>query len=1461
MKTMMKPISQFLIVAFSVGAIGCAQQMDDINKVQNNVTLKAEIRGEFYFRSTVVEAPYASFGYFVGDQNYHMERGVFEITEKTLYFYRTYEHAIGGQILGAAPDMEAPLYQTDKDGNLLKDFKKNDKGEYILDKNNKKIADPDGGPIPVTYERRIGNKIYTVARYVYRGSPIVAFPISSHFDIQRSYNVATGEKSNVISENTTDRQWWERTHMRVNWGASKVAHYDSNLYTAELTAILLDGEADPYDQPVKVYNDENTLDYFDYQVKKTVTAPLAYYGRNGYEYIPACWYYPWYLGQIAECNSEQITFRQAFMKVKPRSYVAWDYDDTMLKKFGYYRIERATYEPTRGVTYSGVSRRIRRFAIWEDYIVKKGDPCLAPNGDVTVECGDGMVCEPVGNEGKFCVAADPNDRLDYANMTPKPIVFYLSEEFPRELVPESIQLAEHWDRPFTDVVKARKGEAPGHPMYILCENNTVEATAAMKTYGMDINNADDVKSAQAQGILAGIDGYCLDMDNRKRNGDLRYSQLHSVNAPTAVGLYGYGPSSADPMTGELLSANSYMYTPAMKRGANNAMLLIETLTGIKSFWETRYANQVKEHSKKNRLGAVQGGLPKWTESTAKALAKNMLRPQVAERIAQAGFEQTDANWAAARLAKLPHADPHLAKMFISDDVKMLLKDPSLGMESTEPIESQVERMGLHKWSHAGGFWAEKQKYYEDSARNGCKFLMEFADNAILGIAREFAAEMNDRVCDAAEAAENTVFDFSVFQELGAACDSAGLENENGQVCEKVIIDTEGTEGLYWATPCSIGSLKAQLANAIVDLEQTNPYNVTEDYFPPDPIYTDTKHASVQNSQMAMLDAMNEARDDMRLRLWKRIYLGVAEHEVGHSIGLRHNFEASTDAMNFEKRFWELKGQFDDNGKFVPYDLFSGETFYQSVNSMRQKQSSSVMDYSAKFNDRFDGVGYYDRAAVKYGYGGLVEVFNGTPNTEQFAKYLKNPEDQDPSNVPTLPDPSNQLEKTFKRVHYTKIPDLFGNIDDLYDRKDVPYTQIPEGSTEVPYRFCSDELAGRLPTCERWDSGVDSFEITRNALADYENYWVIWGQSHDSVFFNPSNYYSRIMRVFGAVKHQMQWWASDYHRFNKNDWWKKEILNGVAWHEDSVGGLAGAVAVADGVNTLVAAFGRPQPGFHGYRSIDNVFEPTPMFTNAGYSHQTLISQVNCEARPIYASYDYSGYLPIPIRSGAIYERLAAYTMLGDPTTSFLATDQMNDIQRYLISYYTLFPKELTNVFGGMLANKTDEWGWHMTVDSEGKPKNCVRRNVVGPAAGKPTGEIWPFNPEPEYIFPTTRFRFPMLAAYYGLGLFLDSFDHSFVDVTRVYLKGHETAITPSDDAEVKTFEDPLSGKVYQAIRSKNNDVFHPAFHMMGALQEALGKYTSLQDLQVNYNFSDYQFILDKLELLRHMNHIYDYGEVN
>src|SRR6185436_19135052 len=49
-------------------------------------------------------------------------------------------------------------------------------------------------------------------------TPFLKFAISSHFDVKREYNPGTGEQTNVISENTTDRTWEKRQYMRVDWG-------------------------------------------------------------------------------------------------------------------------------------------------------------------------------------------------------------------------------------------------------------------------------------------------------------------------------------------------------------------------------------------------------------------------------------------------------------------------------------------------------------------------------------------------------------------------------------------------------------------------------------------------------------------------------------------------------------------------------------------------------------------------------------------------------------------------------------------------------------------------------------------------------------------------------------------------------------------------------------------------------------------------------------------------------------------------------------------------------------------------------------------------------------------------------------------------------------------------------------------------------------------------------------------
>jgi hypothetical protein len=45
---------------------------------------------------------------------------------------------------------------------------------------------------------------------------------------------------------------------------------------------------------------------------------------------------------------------------------------------------------------------------------------------------------------------------------------------------------------------------------------------------------------------------------------------------------------------------------------------------------------------------------------------------------------------------------------------------------------------------------------------------------------------------------------------------------------------------------------------------------------------------------------------IRQKLRKDIFLGVTLHEMGHNVGLRHNFRASFDALNYFPKYWELR---------------------------------------------------------------------------------------------------------------------------------------------------------------------------------------------------------------------------------------------------------------------------------------------------------------------------------------------------------------------------------------------------------------------------------------------------------------------------------------------------------------------------------------------------------------------------
>lgn len=77
--------------------------------------------------------------------------------------------------------------------------------------------------------------------------------------------------------------------------------------------------------------------------------------------------------------------------------------------------------------------------------------------------------------------------------------------------------------------------------------------------------------------------------------------------------------------------------------------------------------------------------------------------------------------------------------------------------------------------------------------------------------------------------------------------------------------------------------------------------------------------------------------------------GTFIHELGHNLGLRHNFRASTDKANF----WPVAVTKKING------------------SDHQVRSSSVMEYPAFNEDRLTMTGAYDIAAIRFGYADSI----------------------------------------------------------------------------------------------------------------------------------------------------------------------------------------------------------------------------------------------------------------------------------------------------------------------------------------------------------------------------------------------------------------------------------------------------------------------------------------------------------
>jgi len=1491
----MKTTKKLLVAALVLIAAGCAQQMGDIDRTQADMVLKTDLAGEWYYRQTVVQAPFVSAYSFVGDQG-KLERGVFEIQEKTLFFYRTYEFVHNSEQPGMTSDKDVPYRNAD--GNYVGKTIAGDDGKAIACSNSDaECVAGDGAAIACAkrdgcigaectivrkadYDCRTTTHVAEAAcgvvdgdeasgavciqpRFIYRGAPLAAFAISSHFDVIFDYNAATGEKTNVKVENASDRYWYEREYMRVDWGMNQAANYEFTLgwlmkpegesmnpvaaasgpimASAGNFYSLYSGEASgPTDAPVREDG------YMDVTSDYVFGAPLAY---NEGSYVPLCWYYPWYSGGIYECATESIKVRSAFLKVKPSDYVPEQYTDQQMERFGYFRAERMHYDIEYGSTYQAQIRHVDRHRIWNEY-VKKAD-----------------------------------GSLDYSKMTPKPVVYYLSEGYPRELVPEAILLAQQWSKPFDEVVAFRKGAKAKHAMFVLCENTTADATSA-KTWATDNGKPEAQYVAHYAGDGSAEAEFCLDPDKVKRNGDLRYNFLFSVNQPTQAGLYGYGPPSPDPLTGEVINANAYNYTAAMREGTNRLVDRVLVMAGVKDYRDITNSTEIIE---KVRANVVPVGAPSFNvpDDRAREFARQVVKPSVRDALVSGrAIPKTDGSFAESRMKVLHDRAPELEELFLIPEFRAIFRDWSnQGNRALSP--AQKERFAMYKWANHNGA-KERQAYYRKMSEP-CLYLSDYVDNAYIPLAKEWAAKLNQQLCaeikTEMDGGADLVFDFDQFNQLKGTCPAAleNQQNDDGWTCVKVN-QGSGVEGTYWRNDCTGGKLRLQITEALIDAEDLNTYDYNLEHYAPVALYFDSKDPRVSNSQKLMKSLLAGLRDEMIQDLLGRIYYSVSLHEVGHTLGLRHNFAASSDALNYQPNYWNLKVSKDGSGKWVSRNLWDQETREQIGGDIRSLQYSSIMDYGQKATFGFPGLGTYDRAAIKYGYGHMLEVFNQTPNVEPFKPYLETP-NGDSTAVEVIRPVTDELEKIFYRVHYSQIPNLFGNLEGISDRRDVGVEELDSSAkVEVPYRFCSDEMAGTYPWCDTWDDGPDAFEIVFNVLDVTEQYWIFSGTWQGSVLFWPENYYYGIQRNFGMAKRMFQYWALDYARFNAGGWWEKKF--GVPWEEDINGGLAGTMTAVYSANMLAQQLGRPAPGTYGERKVLNaageeeiIYEPI-IYTKQGEFTNFFRLYQDQHARAMYNDWSSGGNDMYPVTAGAIYERLAALETLTDPSTDLLNVDESSDTTRYLVNFHTVFPEPMFQLLGSLVNGNIRGYGWQVTTkpaELVGPGGTYVADNAVEetryviprwmveiPGFMENPSDAVPLNPEQveDYYFPTTKYRIPMLAAYYGMSFLTRTYDKSFIDTTRVFLKDEASSITIPPGTESIEFQNPLSGRIYVAYKPAGaDDNVYSAYYLVKLAKAAFALIPSIEELQKDIEQPDslLAFIVGKLELMRGMNQAYEFED--
>ncbi len=428
-------------VALALATFGCAQEREPISRVQPNALKKSFFVGDnlqsvgddptFYYRGSVVDTGYGAGqdGLFTSTYAQPISRIRWQINENMIVARLAYER----------------VENTDGKGTI----------SYVIDGRGEVVKDANGNPVPTVNDES--------------GQVVAAFNIQSHFDIRRSYNPVTGEEQNVVEENSSDRPWYEREFMRVDWSRNMV----TNAYDFDTLSMMGVFGGVQY-EPMSYYvNDPTSPDapvfgdgYFDLTQKVFATPQMVNFAPElaalfGVSSFPACMLdadIGGGSGPTTNCNPQELKLRLSFRRVDDHKedYEAQDWDGVRFQAFGAFTLNndgRLGYARPYGVVDSKTHRFIERYNIWNKshYYSNEADPnsfvaCgTADTTDLNLDTSNNIqvvkelnadtdnngtadVCQAVadatGVSGSKCDPYAKKCTLPFRKRSEKPVVWY-----------------------------------------------------------------------------------------------------------------------------------------------------------------------------------------------------------------------------------------------------------------------------------------------------------------------------------------------------------------------------------------------------------------------------------------------------------------------------------------------------------------------------------------------------------------------------------------------------------------------------------------------------------------------------------------------------------------------------------------------------------------------------------------------------------------------------------------------------------------------------------------------------------------------------------------------------------------------------------------------------------------------------------------------------------------------------